>query len=781
MPDSPATAGPTAVAASPRPSDESPEASLPRAVLLELHCRSVKFQRSLEELAADHAAQLADLGSHLSLEEGAAPEHPGPGGGEGRVAFGGGGADMPPAWSTQRSVSLGGFSRTRVASEPGNAQFTRGTSNVGLVAGRTSALTEPGDAGVEMHRYWAKWELGEESRNTLAAHDQYVSECGVGPRPTVHRSRISLERSQTLFMGRVFQDSHPASQLLVMRPGSVQHLTHALVCLCVIMYDIMSLPLVLAFQLEDLAALDFMDTLATLWWTWDFVNNFRTGYAETDHNELRLRKIASRYLRTWFMYDIFLVSFDWFTYVMRDWRGLGAARILKSPRIVRVLFRALRLLRVVKLTMVLEDVLSYITSEWLSCTVSVVKLLVGLVLFNHFVACFWYLIGDATASSIHGSWTDRLDRMDAPVSTGHRYLLSFHWSMCQYTPAPNDYHPINEWERFYACVILLFGIAVFSSFLGKITSLLTHMSAAAYERSKNERFMRRFLVGNMITLEVANRITTFLSKRQTKSQAVAYSEVANFVELPASLATELKKEAYCRCLQKHALIECLLTSDERAHSSFVFRLCIQGIKEQSMKWGDELLTQSGTATSMVFVKDGRLEYALKREFTDWANAAITVVGSNFPKKWACEMAVWCVWHCRGHLSARAPCIALVVDVEAFHQIAKRNVAVFELLQSYAEGYTQRLVRDLDDPDMAPTVNDLWGQDDDAKRLVVEVFDLTFGGDTPTSAGRRGSISSNGSLESVVAAGYRCLCRCFGQGPGAERSERRGERNVRASS
>jgi len=261
----------------------------------------------------------------------------------------------------------------------------------------------------------------------------------------------------------------------------------------------------------------------------------------------------------------------------------------------------------------------------------------------------------------------------------------------------------------------------------------------------------------MISVDVANRISVFLKNRQSRQQMLSFEEVINFQQLPTSLATALKHQAYGKVLQVHPLIDCLSMPDRRSYNDFVIRLCSQGITEVSLKWGDELLHPGSPATSMAFMKHGRLEYSQTVAAVDGADnppkvSHVVGPGPYFSRNWACEMALWCDWLYRGHLSAKESAIALVVEAKAFHSIVAGNMGVFFELQAYAEAYTRRLLADLEDPEAAHSVNALWGQAQGpaavAPRLVDEVFQLGVVEDD--SPNRRNSLNSNSRFRRQIS-------------------------------
>jgi len=610
-------------------------------------------------------------------------------------------------------------------------------------------------ATVEEHGFWTRDLQGGKSSD--------LSALVTGAGGTVTRSSIGFTRTSSTHtvIGDVYQDQSKVSQLCLVKPGSAQHLAHAVCCLTVMLYDVVSLPMIVAFALEDMAELKSLNFAACAFWTYDIATNFRLGYNDQDRVEMRFHKIASRYMKTWFVFDIVVISFDWFTYVIEDMRGLGITRAMKTPRIVRVIFRTLRLLRVVKLVIVMEEAMSFVVSDWLNSTIGIVKMLFGMILFNHFVACFWYIVGDVTKEHSHGSWVSDFDQEHDPSpSVIHRYVTSFHWSMCQYTPAPNNIHPSNFPERLYACITLLFGIAVFSTFLGKITGLLTHMGGAAFEKSKNNQSMRVYMSSNMISLGTVKRINTFLKNRLEKRRMLSYSEVKNFEQLPESLAAELKYQSNRTCVCTHSLLCMMRKSDAVLENyDFLFRLCSSGLEEVSLKWGDELLHRGLPATTMVFVKNGVLEYSQKVTFENGADVPIaeegpewrTFLGKGTSTRWACEMALWCDWRYRGHLSAKDPStVVLVLVASTFHDLVGASSQLFQDLKEYAAAYTLRLRTQFEDPEVAPTISDLWGQGAVSYALVDEVFNISaLRGTQFMSKDTLRTIGSTGSAMSVV--------------------------------
>merc|ERR1740121_581169 len=99
------------------------------------------------------------------------------------------------------------------------------------------------------------------------------------------------------------------------------------------------------------------------------------------------------------------------------------------------------------------------------------------------------------------------------ASYGYMYLISFHWTLAQFLPAPNDDHPQNVYERSFAVVVLLTGFVVFSSILGRVIALITDSRQKTYKRMKDKEMLRKFFNDNLISNGLAMRITHYTSQQ----------------------------------------------------------------------------------------------------------------------------------------------------------------------------------------------------------------------------------------------------------------------------
>ena len=171
--------------------------------------------------------------------------------------------------------------------------------------------------------------------------------------------------------------------------------------------------------------------------------------------------IARSYARTWLLPDVLIVLSQWvFLALPADMGRLGWFRILKG-------FRALRLLRAVKMQNMVVEQLKRVNSKTCLQLAYLVELVFCFLILNHFVACGWYAVGNAESDgwfaqkAVHAS--------DAPVATG--YTLALHWSITQFHGSVGVQSG-NRNERLFAVAILILGMLTFSMFVSLITDMM---------------------------------------------------------------------------------------------------------------------------------------------------------------------------------------------------------------------------------------------------------------------------------------------------------------------
>lgn len=418
-------------------------------------------------------------------------------------------------------------------------------------------------------------------------------------------------------------------------------------CGCLlILYDTATIPL-LVFDITETPVFQMLFYSALVFWILDVFLNFITGYHCHGRVEMRLTMIARRYLSSWFLPDMSIISVDLALLILEgDDGSSGLFRLGRFGRFLR-LFRAVRLLRIKKLADVLSDLLDdLLRSEASVLLVTLTRYVITLFFLNHYIACAWYGV-----SLMHGSGEHDLDTTTWVNAQGlalepipYKYVMSLHWSLTQFSPATNNIVPTNYSERTFAVIIVLFALVAFSSFLSSITGLVTQLKALNNDSRRDEARLRDFLSTRRVKLNLRNRMWRFFRtyNRRTKHFSVE-SSVGFLKVIPESMLIELHREVYFKTLLSTPVFSAML----HVEVALFEKVCHIAMSESVWVPNQDIFV-SGKAASRAFaVTSGTLVYTTVCD--DFMAHDVTA------GDWVSEVMIWVRWiHC-GQLHATSSC------------------------------------------------------------------------------------------------------------------------------
>lgn len=483
-------------------------------------------------------------------------------------------------------------------------------------------------------------------------------------------------------------------QRIVLRPHSGKRLFWDLLTGLFLFYDVITIPLQ-AFDMPAVALLVIVAYASACIWTVDLALSFCTGYEVDGYLEMRPPFVTRNFIKTWFVPDVLVVVIDWLLIVMEgvDHSGNrdnpGVLRLSKSNRVLRIL-RLLRLMRLTKAVKLKRKLLDNLSSMWLVSSVRLWRLILYIVLMNHYVACGWYALHRVSRDA---GWVRKYQIEGRGVL--YEYLSSLHWSITQITPASMEINPTNEWERLYTICVLLFGLVVFSSFVSSVTTTMTSLWHLRHKRLNEELMLRQFLTDQKISRELGVRARKYFRENGQKNTArrTIESDVKFLVELPTTMLVSLHTEMYMPALTLHPLLMTYKVADKLIAQT----LCHRAAKLSSYGVAEHVFAQGTVAMEMYFVVWGRFAYFHERDQTghhvvghgDWV-CDHHEVGYGV---WLCEGALWCAtWRTHGRLEASIPSELVSLDARKFRALMIESVVPMATIQQYAGSYIQRCNR-----------------------------------------------------------------------------------------
>lgn len=587
-----------------------------------------------------------------------APEHQGPG--EEAVKVAKTKTEPLAAQDFERHANSGGPSPSQVLEElPLSSTRSPRTVTVGVADDASGAGEEDAEQHeVEVQQIW-------KDMNT----------------PHIFKKGYFL-RTQALMKKRAGSSPGLGAQRLILPPTANRRIFWEAIGAISIIYDLITVPLQ-AFNLHYNSA--FMEQVRVsmiyvhvIYWTLDVPCSFFVGFYVNGVLESRVKQTAKRYLTTWFLVDICLVTCDWIMFGI-EVSGIDSYHLsyLMYGRVLRLL-RFLRLVRLLKLHSMFNKLLESIHSEYMLTFMRVSEHVLFIVCLNHFIACAWYWIGTLNTGE---TWIE--DNFRDWHTTTYRYMTSLHWSLTQFTPASMEVFPTNAGERTYNVCVVILAMVTFSTFISSITEAMTRLRKSNGRKAAQELVLRQYLGENQVSMQLAMRIWRYLEHgAKARRLRKMWRDVELFREIPDSLQMDLHHEVYMPILTGHPFFNLYNEQSPVAMRA----ICHYATQEVSLVSEQVLFGEGQVADKMFFIIEGLVEYS-RHHGSELSGAWIKQSKLTYPD-WMCEAVVWVRWFYHGNAVAKQVSSLLALHAPTLHQIMKEYLGTVPYCCNYAERFAE---------------------------------------------------------------------------------------------
>ncbi|KAH8059064.1 cyclic nucleotide-gated ion channel [Aureococcus anophagefferens] len=338
------------------------------------------------------------------------------------------------------------------------------------------------------------------------------------------------------------------------------------VILCILCY-VFVMPLRVAFSTTSAA--DFLHARGR--WLWvefaldvifiaDVCLNFRTSFRLSSGRVVEdSRLIAERYLKSWFLVDfVSSLPIEVATFVLQSHLTRDTESTLKFVRILRIL-RYTKIIRVMRLVSKHGRLLNSTLNPGY---IQLSRLAVIVLGAWHYVACAYWIVARRgllrprrarrPGAVLAEGYRLCLDRW-APyraASCGRDDVRDFGWendeksspSCSVSTGIGKDIIPRTSLEVAFTTVIILWGMLMYASIIGAVSSAVAVLDATGIQRSRKLSAVKSFLVQQNVhkhlQLEIMNYYTYLLSLNTRDSQALSDLPVTLRIKLELSLKQE---------------------------------------------------------------------------------------------------------------------------------------------------------------------------------------------------------------------------------------------------
>jgi len=505
-----------------------------------------------------------------------------------------------------------------------------------------------------------------------------------------------------------------------LHPSSRGKLLWDILLLAFLCYDLVTVPMQV-YDLQADAALRVMDILVVLFWTLDAALTFFTGVYVDGVLEMQTSTIARQYVYSWFFFDFLVLVPEWVSILavevgedMPD--SMSLIRALRVRRFIR-LVRLFKLLRIMKVKKVLDGLRTRIGTPSLLLGMSIGKLSLVTMMLVHYLACLWFLVGNA-----QGGWVYGIGLQERPFQ--EQYFQSFQWSLSRLHPSTMTQNmALNLWqEQALAVLAVVLAMTYSSVFISSITNLMLDMKRLRDKRNQKIAAFREYAARHGISTMLSIRLTRYL-ERDHDNKRQQQTEMELQQALPKELLKELFHEARSPILSAHSLFASLGERHRRVERD----LCLRAVSEVHFLAHDRIFSEGDSCSSMYFVSAGDLSYTVsakgsERLVDDVKQKEILARRSKYVRSvsnrkaleageriargdWASEPVLWLTrWEHRGDLWANADGSFVTIRTEDFAKVVQNQKSALIDVTIYARCFVEefatrgQMLSDLAPPD-----------------------------------------------------------------------------------
>ena len=331
----------------------------------------------------------------------------------------------------------------------------------------------------------------------------------------------------------------------------------------------------------------------------DMIFTFNTAYYDEDNQIIGTRKkIALKYLKSWFILDISSsVPFSLLeAFVLPT--GNNATRLVRITRLRNIpkLMRLSRLVKIAKNLSYLQDIDFIISMN--QRLLRFLKVIMMIILCLHVSACLWHLTAKMDNFS-PDTWVVRFGYIDS--DHWNKYLTSLYWALTTLTTLGyGDIFPLTVPEKVFAMMWMLFAVYFLSFSIGSLTTMFAEMDSR--DRIINEKLLLvdEFFHATQLSVDIMHKLKRSIRLSTDIVTFDLQDKDALFEKLPVNLKFDLAKSMYAGSIGKFSFFT---MRDEVFQASVAVYLESYNFSPDQNIW-----TTGEPSTGIYFIVSGKINY-----------------------------------------------------------------------------------------------------------------------------------------------------------------------------
>lgn len=503
-------------------------------------------------------------------------------------------------------------------------------------------------------------------------------------------SRIELphmRRTASLIRRKAVEDT---SYNCLLDPHSWYRLVFDGVGLCLVIFDLLMTPYMLAWNVPFSGLFELFEWGAASFWTIDIPVNFITRNPKDGERDFSYVSAARRYICRWFIVDVTLVLIQWLNVFVDsgDARSYGAfIQVHRAFRLLR-LVSAVRVFRLVRTCQTL--MYRYIVVKDVLIAVNILVVFAVYFWVNHVIGCGWYAIGRMAPSDSGGGWLQTSfslegeDILYEDMGGVFLYLTSYHWSVAQTTLGGMELVASSSMERVVSIAMLVAGMLISSTIVSVLSAWMVGITFRDQARRAEIWKLVRFLRESGVDSAVALRVRRQIELRMKKRRRLTESDVPVIELLSSSLSGELRFQMYGAYIMSLPLFRLWVNLS----SSVGKELCTNAASKQVVPSNHDLFVAGALGFEAYFLISGLIRYTQDPESSVVKQVKPFLVR---PNTWMCEMALWTKWVHVGTAVTLAESEILVINADAILNAVPKHRLIHEVTLEYSQLYHHRVI------------------------------------------------------------------------------------------